>query len=127
MPVLPRRRLRAKTPLRAEKCTRQARRRRALACFNELAAELGLGTEPLRVKERRASVVTRRIRLLEPRCQEGELPQRLRAATELWAQNGGKLLQGVLPPPATVCRTEPDRKPPVLPRRVWKDTSPRRW
>ena len=100
MPLRPLRRLRAKTPLRAEKCTRQARRRRALTCLNELAGELELGTEPLRVKERRASVVTRRIRLLEPRCQEGELPQRLRTATELWVSNGGKLMQGVLPPPA---------------------------
>ena len=100
MPLRPLRRLRAKTPLRAEKCTRQARRRRALICLNELAGEMELGTEPLRVKERRASVVTRRIRLLEPRCQEGELPQRLRTATELWVSNGGKLMQGVLPPPA---------------------------
>ena len=87
MPLRPHHRLRAKTPLRAEKCTRQARRRRALTSLKELAGELQLGIEPLRAKERRACVVTRRICLLEPRCQEGELPRGLRTATELMASN----------------------------------------
>ena len=43
-------------------------------------------------------MITRRVRLLEPRCQDGNLPHRLRSAVEQWRNNGGKLTRDVLPP-----------------------------
>ena len=66
--------------------------------LNGLAEELQLGVGPLRVKETKPSVVTRLVRLLESRCQDGNLPARLRAAVEQWQNNGGKLTRDVLPP-----------------------------
>ena len=65
--------------------------------LNSLAEELQLIVAPLTTKETKARVVTRRIRLLEPRCQEGDLPGRLRAAVETWHNNGGKLTHEVIP------------------------------
>ena len=93
-----RRRQRKKGKVPSEKFLRLVRRRSAVSTLNALAKELQLGVEPLRVKERMASVITRRVRLLEPRCQDGNLPQRLRAAVEQWSNNGGKLTREVLPP-----------------------------
>ena len=77
-------------PLPPEKTRKQARRRSAVQALNALAADLELGVESLRVKETRASAVTRRVRLLEPKCQEAAFAARLRAATEMWVNNGGK-------------------------------------
>ena len=53
-------------------------------------------------------VVTRRVRLLEPRCQEGELPQRLHRAVEKWKNNGGKLTRDVLPAAGDSGNTAPE-------------------
>ena len=97
MPVRLRFRLRAKTAPHC-KVARQMRRRRAVSCLNRLAEELMLSVPPLRVKERSAALVTRRIRMLEPQCQAGGLPHKLREAVELWSGSGGKLLRDIVPP-----------------------------
>ena len=96
MPFL--RRLIRKT--KVDKASRQGRRRAALLRLNTLAEELQLEVDPLNSKETRAAVITRRIRLLEPRCQHGDFPRRLRAAVEAWRNNGGKLTREVLPQPS---------------------------
>ena len=88
-----------KTKQKANKADRQARRRLALHQLNQLAEELQLGVSPLKVKETTAALVTKRVRLMEPRCQQGELPRRLRLAVETWKNNGGKLTRDVLPVP----------------------------
>ena len=64
------RRLRRKTKPPSEKYLKLARRRAAVRALNAVAEELQLGVSPLKTKETDAGVVTRRIRLLEPRCQE---------------------------------------------------------
>ena len=91
------RRLRRKSKPPSEKYLKLARRRAAVRALNAVAEELQLGVSPFKTKETDAGVVTRRIRLLEPRCQEGDLPGRLRAAVEMWHNNGGKLTREVIP------------------------------
>ena len=86
---------RAKAP--PEKVKRQRLRREALKALNALCDELQLGVAPLRQTEARAALVTRRIRLLQPRCQEGDTPRRLRAAVEQFVNNGGKLTREIVP------------------------------
>ena len=61
-----------------------------------LAEELELGLTPLRMKKDKKVVVTRRVRVLEARCQEGVLPQRLRDAVEQYVLNGGELTRDVV-------------------------------
>lgn len=94
MPIL--RRLRSKT--KQSKVERQLRRRTALFGLNKLSEELQLGVALLLGKETSAAVVTRRVKLLEPRCQQDDLPRRLRKAVEAWKNNGGKLTCELLPP-----------------------------
>lgn len=89
----------AKSKARPDKLRRQMLRRVAIKMLNDLVAELDLGVEPLRQKETSPLAITKRVRLLEPRCQEGELPRRLRRAVEQYANNGGKLGRAVLPAP----------------------------
>lgn len=87
----------AKATPRPQKVQRQLHRRSAIKLLNDVTAELSLGVTPLRLKERSAAVVTRRVKLLEPRCQEDSLAKRLRQAVEQYVNNGGKLLRQVIP------------------------------
>ena len=92
----------AKAGARPDKLRRQTSRRAAIKVLNELAADLDLGVEPLRQKETSPLAITKRVRLLEPRCQAGELPGRLRRAVEQFVNNGGRLGRAVLPAPEMV-------------------------
>ena len=93
----PKAKAKAKTKVKPEKYQRQIKRRSALKLLNDLTAELDLGVAPLRSKETSSQVITKRVRLLETRCQEGTLPRRLRMAVEQFANNGGKLGRAIVP------------------------------
>ena len=95
-------------PARADKVGRQQLRRAALKELNALCAELELGLVPLRQTESRPPHVTRRIRLLEQRCQDGDTPRRLRAAVEQFVNNGGKLTRDILPAAAAAMHPTED-------------------
>ena len=63
--------------------------------MNELAAQVGV----TRVKAKSASpVVEAFVRRLEPRCQSGGLPERLRDAVSTYIGHGGVFSTAVLPP-----------------------------
>ena len=79
----------AKSRARSEKTARQLRRRAAIGDLNNLATELDLGVHLLCTKETRAPTITRRVRLLEAKCQRADLPKRLRAAVEQFVSKGG--------------------------------------
>ena len=74
---------------------RQQMRRDAVRSLNDLATELELERVQVPMKGLLASEpkVDRIIRVLEPRCQTAALAQRLRAAVQLWRDNGGALSQ----------------------------------
>ena len=74
---------------------RQQMRRDAVRSLNDLATELELERVQVPMKGLLASEpkVDRIIRVLEPRCQTAALAQRLRAAVQLWKDDGGALSQ----------------------------------
>ncbi len=107
---------------------RSLQRRKAVQDLNALAKEVGAKT----VKAKSASVaVEALVRRLEPRCQSGDLPERLRAAATIYLDNGGVFSTAVLPPvsaapPADASATarpgdshiDPDTAPPLLRHRL---------
>ena len=87
------RRLRKKT--KAKSC-RQARRRQAVRLLCSLGVEVQLAAPPLPTKSAKGPDVERFIRLLETRCQEPALLDRLRKAAKQWSDNGGHLSRGLV-------------------------------
>ena len=81
------------------KISRRQQRREALAALNTLVEELQMATPPLSIKTLQPGDVERLVQKLEPRCQHGELPVRLRAATEQWHANGGVLSRTIVSAP----------------------------
>ena len=73
---------------------RNLRRRAAVALMNGLAREVGV--RPIRVKSKNVGV-ERLVRLLEARCQCGDLPARLRAAAASYLAAGGVFSTPLMP------------------------------
>ena len=107
---------------------RSLARRKAVQLLNGLADELGVK----RAKSKSASAeVEALVRRLEPRCQMGSLPTRLRDAVVSFLDNGGHFVSAVLPPapvvlpaaaatatPACDAEIDADTPPPLLRHRV---------
>jgi hypothetical protein len=72
-------------------------RREAVSSLNRLAQDVGV--KSIKVKADSAAV-EKHVRLLDGRCQSGDLPARLRAAVEAYVSNGGRFSVPVslLPP-----------------------------
>ena len=65
--------------------------------MNKLADDLQLPIPRLSPKLAKVADVERFVQKLEPRCQQGCLPARLRAAVTQWRDNGGVLTRDILP------------------------------
>ena len=79
------------------KASRQKLRRAAVQDLNKLADDLQLPIPHLSPKLAKHAEVERLVQKLEPRCQQGDLPARLRAAVTQWRDNGGVLTRDILP------------------------------
>ena len=74
---------------------RGKKRRNAVKLLNALADEVFLNTVPVKAPAARVEAL---VRVLDVHCQTGDLPGRLRAAVDLYLNNGGKFAAAVLPP-----------------------------
>ena len=83
-----------RTTLNATSNARTLRRREAVSLLNGLAGEVGLKQIPVKTP---ANSVEALVRLLDPRCQAGGLPDRLRSAVSVYLDNGGAFSATVLP------------------------------
>ena len=73
---------------------RGKKRRNAVKLLNALADEVFLNTVPVKAPAARVEAL---VRVLDVHCQTGDLPGRLRAAVDLYLNNGGKFAAAVLP------------------------------
>ena len=101
---------------------RSLRRREAVSLLNGLAVEVGLKKVPVKAL---ASRVEALVRLLDPRCQAGALPARLRSAVGVYLGNGGAFAAAVLPACARAaaaedahCDADGDAPPPMARHRL---------
>ena len=101
---------------------RSLRRREAVSLLNGLAVEVGLKKVPVKAL---ASRVEALVRLLDPRCQAGGLPDRLRSAVSVYLDNGGAFSATVLPACARTaaadgahCDVDCDAPPPMARHRL---------
>lgn len=95
---------------------RSKQRRASIGLMNDLAAEVGVNSIS---RKSSALGVEKLVRLLDPRCQDGDLPARLRAAVESYLDNGGKFLSSIVPLAPAAAGTEGDvdpEAPPVIER-----------
>ena len=74
-------------------------RRAALLQLNALAEEVGAAAAQVDPRTAPAADVERAIHVLEPRCQQPVLADRLRTAVQAWVDNGGQLQAELAPPP----------------------------
>ena len=74
-------------------------RRAALTDLNALAVEVGAAKATVDPRAATAAQVHRAIRVLEVRCRQPPLSERLRAVVEKWAANGGPMQADLAPPP----------------------------
>ena len=75
---------------------RSLARRAAIRQLNSLADYVGV--KPVSAKTARSSTVEALVRRLEARCQDGALPERLRAVVDSYLANGGTFSVAILPP-----------------------------
>ena len=75
----------------ARKVAHRRERRAALCDLNALADEVGAGAVQLDTRTCAPADVERAIYIVQARCQEAALAQRLRLAVQRWVDNGGKL------------------------------------
>ena len=84
----------AKAAAQAKQAAKNAKRscrRTAVAALNSLAADVGAARVALAPKQATADAVKRLVMRLQPRCHDGDLFGRLRAATQLYVDGGGQL------------------------------------
>jgi hypothetical protein len=108
--------------LNAASNARTLRRREAVSLLNGLAGEVGLKKIPVKTP---ANSVEALVRLLDPRCQAGGLPDRLRSAVSVYLDNGGAFSATVLPACARTaaadganCDVDCDAPPPMARHRL---------
>ena len=89
--------LRAQAQRDVKKASRQKLRREAVKALNKLAEDLQLPVALVASTNAKSAKVEALVLKLEPRCQHGEFPVRLRAAVTQWRDNGGFLARNILP------------------------------
>ena len=75
----------------AAKNAKRSSRRTAVAALNTLAADVGAARAALAPKDATSDAVKLLAMRLQPRCHDGDLFERLRAATQLYVDGGGQL------------------------------------
>ena len=74
----------------AAKNAKRSSRRTAVAALNTLAADVGAARAALAPKDATSDAVKLLVMRLQPRCHDGDLFDRLRAATQLYVDGGGR-------------------------------------
>ena len=90
-----------------KKASRQKLRREAVTALNKLAEDLQLAVQPVAVTNAKSFKVEALVLKLQPRCQHGDLPVRLRNAVTQWRDNGGFLARDIVPAESSADREVP--------------------